>query len=103
MFKFDLESESYDFAANLVSTVIGIGAGSIIGSLCDNIIDTTDCSNSKKALMSLGRTGFKSVSMFAISNEMRKNVDDLARAWNTVVDIFEANQSGTEVEPEIVG
>jgi hypothetical protein len=53
--------------------------------------------------MCLGRSGFKSVSAFAISNEMRKNVDDMARAWNTIVDIFEANQSGTDVEPEIVG
>ena len=103
MFKFDLESESYDFAANIVSTIIGIGAGSLVGAFCDNIIDTTDCSNGKKTLMCLGRSGFKSVSAFAISNEMRKNVDDMARAWNTIVDIFEANQSGTDVEPEIVG
>lgn len=112
MFKFDLSSDSYKTKADVVSTIIGIGAGSLIGSACDTFIDIDRRSGGslyKQTKMKVGKFGLESVTVFAISNEIRKNLDDLARAWNTIADIFEISaavennkQAATQVEVETV-
>ena len=52
--------------------------------------------------MKLGRTGFKVITLNTVSNEMRKNLDDMAEAWNAIVDILEGVESATPVDPEVV-
>ena len=107
MFKFDLSSESYKTKADVISTIIGIGAGSLIGGVCDTFIDINAASGYKRAKMKLGKYGIESSVMFMISNDVRKNFDDIARAWNAIVDIFELNKAidnnkASKVETEVV-
>ena len=96
MIKIDTTSNTYDFVANLASTIVGIGAGALVGTLCNNIMDSRDFSISERNKMALGRIGFKTVAIATVSNEFRKNLDDVANGWNEIVDILE----GAKKDPD---
>lgn len=102
MFRINTETETYNLVANVVSTFIGIGAASLVGTFCNNIITNNVGSDGETTRMKLGRTGFKVITLNTVSNEMRKNLDDMAHGWNAIVDILEGVESATPVDPEVV-
>lgn len=102
MFKIDTTSSTYDFVANIVSTVVGIGAGSIVGAFCDSVINFDDRSIGEQNKMAIGKCGIKVVTTCTISNEFRKNLDDFANGWNEIVDILDGVKGEGEADPEVV-
>lgn len=102
MFRINTKTDTYNLVANVVSTVVGIGAASLVGTFCNNIIANNLGPNGETTRMKLGRTGFKVITLNTVSNEMRKNLDDMAEAWNAIVDILEGVESATPVDPEVV-
>ena len=102
MRKIDTTSTNYRLVADVISTIVGIGAGSLVGAFCNGIIDNSDGTHRQKSMMCLGRDGIKFVTMNSISNEVRKNIDDWVNGWNAIVDIVDSVDVTVSKPAEVV-
>ena len=102
MIRINTESENYDLVANIISTIVGIGASALVGTFCDNIIQNNANTSNDVTKMRIGRAGFKFITVNAVSNHTRSNLDDLAHGWNAIADILEGVNNTVPIEPEVV-
>lgn len=102
MIRINTQSETYKLCADFAATVVGWGAASIVDAFCTTIINNGDYSLSRKNKMCLGRSGLKLITTFSVSNEIRKNIDDMANCWNAIVDILDGSVQSTPVSNPVV-
>ena len=102
MRKIDTTSDNYNFVANLFSTMVGFGASCLVGAFCNSIIENDPNYGKHRFSMTLCREGLKLIAVGTVSTEVRKNIDDIANAWNEIVDILSVGQAVSDVHKTVV-
>ena len=102
MFKINKDSTLYDSVATIISSVAGIGASLLTGSLCKAIINYTGKCGVKALPLVLGKWGLESLVMCAVTKKFRDDMDPAVDCFNGAVDFLSNHKISNFFNPENV-
>ena len=82
MIEINLESKAVDFAINLISTIIGIAASSLVGGMFDPMI--SQHTGISRCAMEAGRLGIETVVLYEVASTMSDELRDDISSYNKI-------------------
>lgn len=92
MIRINKDSDWYSVIADSIATFFGFGAWNLIGGFCDNMINTSDASSTKKLGMKAGKVGLETIALYSTAPKMKEEIDSLVDGFNELMGLIERYQ-----------
>ena len=99
MIEINTESKIFDFAVNLVSTLIGFAAGGLVGGIFNSTI--SQYSGITRCAMEAGRLGIETVVTYEVASTMSDEIRDDVYIYNKLASEINAGRALLEHNKEV--